>query len=392
MATLDQLPPEQRAIVELVVQRGRSYETLAEVLQVPQARVRELAREALTELSPRTASRVDVDRRGQVADYLMRQQSPDEERATRDYLKQSESARAWALSLLDSLDPLYANGAAPSVPEPAAASEAVTAVAETAEDRIRTRERERAGKTPAPVAAVEEPEEEEEAEKDEPARERKELSPEAQSALRRRRILGGIAGLAILAGVVVAILAIAGAFSSDKKKSSSSSSSSTTASTTPSGTSTTPGQSPVQVVGGIALNPIGKNNKSQGIAYIVQQGAQRYVVIQAKVPPLPNNQKVAAYEVWLYNSNKDARSLGAQYTNAQGVLQGRAPLPADVGRFKSIDISRELFADKNAGHSNASVLRGDFSAIKPVQQPGGTSTTPGATPTTPGATPTTPGP
>src|SRR5881227_2455034 len=68
MATLDQLPPEQRAIVELVVQRGRSYETLAEVLQVPQARVRELAREALTELSPRTASRVDVERRGQVAD------------------------------------------------------------------------------------------------------------------------------------------------------------------------------------------------------------------------------------------------------------------------------------------------------------------------------------
>src|SRR2546423_6352662 len=110
MATLDQLPPEQRAIVELVVQRGRSYETLAEVLQVPSARVRELARDALTELSPRTASMVDVDRRGQVADYLLRQQSPDEERSTRDYLKQSESARAWALSLLDSLDPLYQNG------------------------------------------------------------------------------------------------------------------------------------------------------------------------------------------------------------------------------------------------------------------------------------------
>ena len=147
----------------------------------------------------------------------------------------------------------------------------------------------------------------------------------------------------------------------------------------------------MQVVGGIALNPIGKNNRSQGVAYIVQQGAQRYVVIQAKVPPLPNNQKVAAYEVWLYNSNRDARSLGAQYTNPQGVLQGRAPLPADVGKFKSIDISRELFADKNAGHSNTSVLRGDFSSIKPVQQPGGTSTTPGGTPTAPGGT-TTPGP
>jgi hypothetical protein len=389
MATLDQLPPEQRAIVELVVQRGRSYETLAEVLQVPQARVRELAREALTELSPRTASRVDVDRRGQVADYLMRQQSPEEERATRDYLKQSESARAWALSLLDSLDPLYANGAAPSVPEPAAATaEAEEAAAEpTVEDRLRTRERERARKEP-------EPEEEEPAAKPEPKRERdrEALSPEAESALRRRRILGAIAGAALLAGIVLAVLAIAGVFSSsDKKSSSSSTPASTTASTTSTGTSTTAGQPPVQVVGGIALNPIGKNNKSQGVAYVVQQGNQRYVVIQAKVPPLPNNQKVAAYEVWLYNSNTDARSLGAQYTNAQGVLQGRAPLPADVGKFKSIDISRELFADKNAGHSNTSLLRGDFSSIKPVQQPGGASTTPGAT-TTPGGATTQPAP
>ncbi|MEA2369163.1 MAG: hypothetical protein QOF65_1011 [Thermoleophilaceae bacterium] len=393
MATLDQLPPEQRAIVELVVQRGRSYETLAEVLQVPAARVRELAREALTELSPRTASLVDVDRRGQVADYLLRQQSPDDERSTRDYLKQSETARAWALSLLDSLDPLYANGSAPPVPEPSgggsiaaaepeAEPEAETTPAETAEDRVRARERERAGKRPL---------REIEAEEDEKPQKREraagDLSPEAQAALKRRRIVGAVAGVALLAALVIAVLAIAGVFSSDSKKSSSSSSN-TTASTTPSGTSTTAGQQQVQVVGGIALNPIGKT-KAQGVAYVVQQGNQRYVVIQAQVPPLPNNQKVAAYEVWLYNSNQDARSLGAQYTNAQGVLQGRAPLPADVGKFKSIDISRELFADKNAGHGNSSVLRGDFSSIKPVQQPSGASTTPGGTPpgtTAPGTT------
>jgi hypothetical protein len=402
MATLDQLPPEQRAIVELVVQRGRSYETLAEVLQVPSARVRELAREALTELSPRTASLVDVDRRGQVADYLLRQQSPEQERSTRDYLKQSETARAWALSLLDSLDPLYADSSAPPVPEPsggslaaaepaaAAATEAEAVAdakpAETAEDRVRARERERAGKRPLREIEAEEekPKERERATGD--------LSPEAQAALRRRRVVGAVAAAALLAALVVAVLAITGVFSSDKKSSSSSSSSDTTASTTPSGTSTTAGQPQVQVVGGIALNPIAKT-KAQGVAYIVQQGNQRYVVVQAQVPPLPNNQKVAAYEVWLYNSNQDARSLGAQYTNAQGVLQGRAPLPADVGKFKSIDISRELFADKNAGHSNNSVLRGDFSSIKPVQQPGGASTTPGAA--TPGATPpgtTTPAP
>src|SRR4051795_1058274 len=393
MATLDQLPPEQRAIVELVVQRGRSYETLAEVLQVPQARVRELAREALTELSPRTASRVDADRRGQVADYLMRQQSPEEERATRDYLKQSEPARAWALSLLDSLDPLYENGAPPSVPEPAGAQAIEAAPAATVEDRLRRRERERVRKEPVREEQAEEEAVEEKAAEPEAAKPERKLSPEAESALKRRRVLGAVAGLALLAGIVVAVLAIAGVFSSDKKSSSSSSASTTASSTTtPSGSSTTAGQSPVQVEGGIALTPLGKNNKAQGVAYIVQQGNQRYVVIQAKVPALPNSQKAAAYEVWLYNSNTDARSLGAQYTNAQGVLQGRAPLPADVGKFKSIDISRELFADKNAGHSNTSLLRGEFSSIKPVQQPGGATTTPGGTPTAPGGTPTTPAP
>jgi hypothetical protein len=399
MATLDQLPAEQRAIVELVVQRGRSYETLADVLQVPSERVRELARDALVELSPRTANRVDPDRRGQVADYLMRQQSPDAERATRDYLKRSEPARAWALSLLDSLDPLYPNGGAPSVPEageetvaaespPAAAAATRTAEtvveereAETAEDRVRARERERTRKRPLREIEREEKEEE-------PAREPRRagaLSPEAEAALRRRRILGVVAGLAVLAAIVVGVLAIAGVFSSDDKKSSGTNASGGTP-TTGGGTSTTGGQQqPVQVVGGIALNPVSKT-KAQGVAYVVQQGNQRYIVIQAQVPPLPNNQKVAAYEVWLYNSNSDARSLGAQYTNTQGVLQGRAPLPADVSKFKSIDISRELFSDKNASHGNSSILRGNFANLKPVQQQGG------GTPTTPGATPTTPAP
>ena len=42
MATFDQLSDEQRAIVELVLQQGKSYEELAEMLDMPEARVREL--------------------------------------------------------------------------------------------------------------------------------------------------------------------------------------------------------------------------------------------------------------------------------------------------------------------------------------------------------------
>src|SRR4051794_41020778 len=388
MATLDQLPAEQRAIVELVVQRGRSYDALADVLQVPADRVRELARDALAELSPRTAQRMDAEWRGKVADYLLGQQPNADQRATREYLKESETARAWALSLLDSLDPLYPEGAAPAVPEPdAPAAEprdetAAVQASETAEDRIRARERERARKKPEP-----EPEEEEEQEEEEEAATTREatparkplrkpgaLSPEAQAALRRRRILGVVGGVLALAAVTVAILAIAGVFSSDDNGKDASASTTTT--TTPAGGTSTTAQQPLQVLGQITLNPI-NGAKARGVAYIVQQGKQRFLVVQAQVPPLPNTQKVAAYEVWLYNSNSDARSLGAQYTNTQGVLQGRAPLPSDFAKFKNIDISRELFSDKDTGHGNASVLRGAFSSIKQVpQQQGGTTTTP----------------
>jgi hypothetical protein len=375
MATLDQLPAEQRAIVELVVQRGRSYGALADVLQVPADRVRELARDALTELSPRTAARVDPEFRGRIADYLLGQQSASESQSTREHLRRSETSRAWALSLLDSLDPLYANGAQPAIPEPSdEAAEAPArkeegeskAAPETVEERVRERARKHEDerkKEPLrkPVAAGA-------------------LSTEAQAAMQQRRRRGIGAGL-VLVGLVVLVLAITGAFSSDDNKSTASKS----------GTSTTPAtQQPLQVLGQIALKPIGKT-KAQGLAYIVQQGGKRFLVVQAQVPPLPQNQKVAAYEVWLYNSNKDARSLGAQYTNAQGVLQGRADLPADFAKFKAVDVSRELFSDKNAGHGNSSVLRGTFASLQPVPQQqqgaaggaggqGGASTTPQPTP------------
>jgi hypothetical protein len=372
MATLDQLAAEQRAIVELVVQRGRSYEALADVLQVPFERVRELARDALSELSPRTATRVDSDWRGQIADYLLGQQSAAESRATRDYLKRSETGRAWALSLLDSLDPLYPDGSQPVVPEPGdeapTAEERERPAAATVEERVRARERDRKPEREARPDRKREPLRKPAAEK---APARRALSPEAEAALSRRRIRGAAAGLVLLAAIVVGVLALAGAFSSDEKSKPASGGTGTGTGTT----TTAAGQ--IQVLGQIPLQPVGKTS-AKGIAYIIQQGGTRSLVVQAQVPPLPNTQKVSAYEVWLYNSNGDARSLGAQYTDKRGILQGRANLPGDFAKFKAIDISRERF-DKNTAHSGNSVLRGTFASLQPVpqqQQGGGAATTP----------------
>ena len=132
MPTFDQLPAEQRAIIELVLQRGRSYDALADALQITPERVRELAHEALVELSPRTAERVEPDRRSQIADYVLKQQSSAEAKATQSHLKGSEAGRMWTLSLLDSLEHMYEDGTAPDVPEAGAV-----------EERPRRRERER---------------------------------------------------------------------------------------------------------------------------------------------------------------------------------------------------------------------------------------------------------
>ena len=117
MATFDQLTAEQRAIVELVLQQGKRYEELADMLGLSETRVRELARDALVDLAPISARGVEEDWRGQLADYVLGQQAGPEATATKGHLRRSEAARSWTRSLLDSLEQLYPNGSLPAIPE-----------------------------------------------------------------------------------------------------------------------------------------------------------------------------------------------------------------------------------------------------------------------------------
>jgi hypothetical protein len=364
MATFDQLSAEQRAIIELVVQRGRTYEALADVLQVPASRVRELARDALAELSPVTVQRVDPQWRGQVADYLLGQQVGAESSATQNHLRKSEAARSWALSLLDALDNLYANGDRPAIPDlDESAARGGAAVVERPRDR--ERERERAGRTRRAERVAEDRDHDREAERKEPvaARDRATLSPAAQSALRRRRIIGAGVGAVVVIGLILGILALAGVFSSDNGSSSKAASGGSA--TNPSGTT---GQTP-QVLGQIPMKAVG-GTKATGSAFILQQGNQRVLAVTAQLPPLPQSQRAAAYEVWLYNSPKDAVSVGAQFTDNSGKYQGVGPLPSNFQRYKFVDVSREPF-DNNRQHNGTSVLRGAFADIQQPQQQGG---------------------
>jgi sigma-70-like protein len=348
MATFDQLPAEQRAILELVVGRGQTYDELSGMLGMPTPRVRELAREALGELAPATAARVDPDWRGQIADYVLGQQTGPESTATKGHFKRSEPARAWAYSLLDSLGHLYPNGSMPEIPEadgsaPAPAAPAPPPPAE-----------------PAPAVRSAQPAVRKPASRSRGGA----LSPAAQTIVRRRRIIGGVIALVV---VVLAILAIAGVFSGGGG------SKSTAGNTTP----TTTG-APTKFLKEGVLRPVG-NNQGTGIAVVLQQGNQVQLVVQAtKLTP---TDRQTAYEVWLYNSPSDAAQLGAQFTDTQGNLQGRGAVPSNWQSFKYVVLSREKVGT-NPKTPSALVLRAQLRDVP--QSTTGTGTTPTGTGTTGG--------
>lgn len=369
MATFDQLDPEQRAIIELVLGKGRSYDALADMLDSTPSRVRELARDALTELSPTTAGRVDPEWRGQLADYILGQQSGPESTATQGHLKRSEPARNWTYSLVDSLDHLYDNGAEPVVP-----SAGDGAAAPPRRERERKRERER-------VRPVRE-------EKPERAREREPLrkpaaaaepmSDEARRVVRRRRLIGGAIGLVVLAGIIVGIVALAsgGGGGNNNKKS-----------------STQAKNAPVKVLGSIILNAQ-NGAKAKGVAVIAQRGGQKQLIVQAA---LPASAQGDAYVVWLFNSPQDAISVGAQVADKQGRFQGAGPLPANYQRYKSINVTRQKISANATTYGGTLMLQGALTSIvtpqqvqQQQQQQGGAPTGTGTGTTPQGGTGTTP--
>jgi hypothetical protein len=52
MASLDSLPADQRAVLQLVLQRGRTYDDIAKLLSIDRTAVRQRALAALDALGP----------------------------------------------------------------------------------------------------------------------------------------------------------------------------------------------------------------------------------------------------------------------------------------------------------------------------------------------------
>ena len=361
MATFDQLPADQRAIIELLLKRRRSYDALSDMLDMPASRVRELARDALTELAPFTADRVDPDWQAQVADYVLGQQSGPESAATQGHLKRSEPARAWLLSLMDSLDQLYANGSRPELPE---------AEGERARDRRgrgdRDRDRRERDKPRGGAAVAEREKDEDEKEEDGKrttpspltgGRSGGPLSPAARTVvMRRRMVAGGVAAVALLLAILIATGVLFGGDDDKGDKKADTSTSKTQ----------NANQQPTELIGQLQLNPLEKGDKDTiGVAAIAKTGNKLQLAVQAKLPPRTAQDE--AYEVWLYNSKDDAVSIGAQRTDAQGNYQGAGDIPVDYKKYKYIDISVEK-VDRDRAHSGRSIVRGAIADLVTPQE------------------------
>src|ERR1700761_8724804 len=114
MPSLDNLPGDQRAVLEMVLVRGRSYDEIARLLSLDRGKVRERAQIALDTIGPHTE--VAPEHQHRIGDYLLGQLPEGEGAEVRDLLADSPSDRAWARVVASELTPLTGDRPLPEIP------------------------------------------------------------------------------------------------------------------------------------------------------------------------------------------------------------------------------------------------------------------------------------
>ncbi len=290
MPGFDALAPDQKAVLQLLLKQGKTYDDIAGLLRLDRANVRERALDALDALgadgpgATGSADALSSERQDEVGDHLLLQQTASERAATRRFLESSVPGRAWARKVAAELGPI-AGEELPDVPaEPAEVAEAFDALDE------RTA-----------------------------ARERQEKSSK----------LGGV--LVLLAiGAVIAVGILWFVRAGDDEPARTAVTPTTTAG--PTG-ATGPVALPRQAIN---LQPPSGGPSSKALGYSVIDGG----VLAFQVEGLRQSD---FYDVWLYNSPSDALFLGfANYDRRTKRLAGQSqPLPVEAGNYESLVITRQ---------------------------------------------------
>ena len=311
MSRLDDLPPDQRAALSLLLGQGKSYGELAGMLGIPEQALHDRAHAALAVLAPKQARQLTPERRREIGDYLLSQQHTVAERlATRTFLAGSEPARAWAGELVGELAPL----ASTPLPDVPAGAPAAT-----------LRAPEPGAPTPRPLAAG-------------PA--------STPASLPSSRLGGALLLVGLLVGVIVAVILITNGGSSHPKKNAAASTAATKSS----------GSGP-KVEQRLALKSPNPGSTTVAVVEILAEGGKRAFYLAAEnLPP----SRGFYYLIWLYNSPSSSEALSRSPTvTSNEKLAGGALLPANAGNYREMIITRET--SSHPTHPGPIAMRGAFS-------------------------------
>src|SRR4051794_38204956 len=115
MPPFESLPPDQRAVLQLILTQGRSYDDLSSMLRITPDHVRARAYAGARALAPGAETGA---RSGRVVDYLLGQLPFSDRLAVRAQLASDPELRAWARALAGELAPV-SREPLPPVPGPA---------------------------------------------------------------------------------------------------------------------------------------------------------------------------------------------------------------------------------------------------------------------------------
>jgi hypothetical protein len=320
---LQTLPPDQRAVVQLILQRERSYAQIAELLKISEDAVRARAHAGLAALAP--GIELPGDKVAQVSDFLLGQQNGKPRQATRRLLRSSNGAREWAETVRAQLEDLGA--ALPELPVRAP--------------------------SPEPEAAEPEPEPEPEPEAEAPPAPRprplREQAPRtrtrpvgatqgAPGAVAASSRVGGavMIGLVVIAIVAIVLWLFVFRDSDDGGEASS-------ASPTPTATAAQP-----TPLGQLELKGTGAARAANGALAVYSQQKQLLFALQVKkMPPTPAGKK---YALWLSGPGDRARWIGdVPKVGKSGVMQVQGPRQSDTTFTRDFAVYRQVLITLQTG-------------------------------------------
>jgi len=313
MARFEDLPADQKAVLQLVLRQGRTYAEIAGLLKISEAAVQNRALTALDAIGPAAAD-LDDERQDEIGDYLLGQQPASERAATRALLEDSQPGRDWARQVASELRAAGVGGDLPEIPaDPAEVDEAFDALHARREARVQQE--------------------------------------------RSSRLGGVLIIVAVLLVVVLGVLLLTGVIGGDDKDDSTTAAETQPAATT-TGSSTANSNTQATVEKQYNLTPPGGGQKPLGVANLVAQSGKRALAVVGQELPASGH-----YVLWLRNGSK-VKFLGffppvTGSGDDKGKLQGLVEAPSDLTSYKEMLVTRE--ASSTPKTPSTVILKGSLS-------------------------------